>query len=524
MVARIAHNVREHLRDESGMALVMAIGVSMVIAIMGASLVLYSTSNEKIANRSKGDLRAYQLAQSGIDSAASVIAQTPVTNGRQNAAIFSSLTTAQRTLTFGTGESVVYNGTLYDDTPGTVTGTPLVRPYRWVLTATSAVPNPNAGGPSVTRTVTATMLLSPKAPATTIESQAWKYIYSKGTDNVVLTCDVTLPNNSNYSASFYTNGTLCLTGTGDILGNGGSGPAIEVIAKGGIWVNAVQSYIGLGNPVNKVETPTNGCKYRSGAAGACTVARHVTAVAGGIIVAPTPGPTVTVAPPTTSFANTAALASPGPGLGNTCQTRSGSYPDFASMTITSSFDLTGGTYVCKTNAGELSYDSVARVLTVRGLIYFPGNLVANGNVAVRYQGIAAIYVAGTYQQAQVAMCAVISGSSCDFTNWDTTTNVLLIATAGSNGTLPNPCSGASMSFTNQTQFQGAVYADGTTNVCARNNTKLQGPSVANLQDFDNSIDYRPLPISGVVKVPFGAPGQSTPVSDYDVTSPINYAG
>jgi len=520
MVVRIARVVRERLRDESGMALVMAIGVSMVIAIMGASLVLYSTSNEKIANRSKGDLRAYQLAQSGIDSAASVIAQTPVTNGRQNAAIFSSLTTAQRTLTFGAGESVVYNGTLYDDTPGTVTGTPLVWPYRWVLTATSAVPNPNAGGPSVTRTVTATMLLSPRAPATTIQSQAWKYVYSKGTDNVVLTCDVTLPNNSDYSASFYTNGTLCLTGTGDILGNGGSGPPIEVIAKGGIWVNAVQSYIGLGNPVNRVETPVNGCKYRANAAGACTVARHVTAVAGGII-APS---TTTVAAPTTSFSNTAALASPGPGPGNNCQGKpSGSYPDFASMTLSSTFDLTGGTYTCKTNAGELSYDSAARVLTVRGLIYFPGNLVANGNVAVRYQGIAAIYVAGTYQQAQVALCAAISGSSCDYANWDTTNNVLLIAAAGGN-VMPSPCTGAALSFTNQTQFQGAVYADGTKNVCARNSTTLQGPSVANLQDFDNSIVYQPMPTTGIVKVPFGAPGQTTPVSDYDVTSPINYTG
>ena len=519
MVRHLTRIVCERLRDETGMALVMAIGVSMVIAIMGGSLVLYSTSNEKIANRSKGDLRAYQLAQSGIDSAASVIAQTPVTNGRQNAAIFSSLTTAQRTLTFGTGESVVYNGTLYDDTPGSVSGTPLVRPYRWVLTATSAVPNPNAGGPSVTRTVTATMLLSPKAPATTVQSQAWKYVYSKGTDGVVLTCDVTLPNNSNYSASFYTTGTLCLTGTGDILGNGGSGPPIEVIAKGGIWVDAVQSYIGLGNPVNRVETPVNGCKYRTGTAGACTVARHVTAVGGGII-APS---TTTVAAPTTSFSNMAALASPGPGAGKTCQTRSGTYPDFAAMTLSSSFDLTGGTYVCKTNAGELSYDAAARVLTVRGLIYFPGNLFANGNVAVRYQGIAAIYVAGTYQQAQVALCAAISGSSCDFTNWDTTNNVLLIAAAGGN-VMPSPCGGSALSFTNQTQFQGAVYADGTKNVCARNNSKFQGPSVANLQDFDNSIEYQPLPTSGVVNVPFGAPGQTTPVSDYDVTSPINYTG
>ena len=63
-----------------------------------------------------------------------------------------------------------------------------------------------------------------------------------------------------------------------------------------------------------------------------------------------------------------------------------------------------------------------------------------------------------------------------------------------------------MSFTNATQFQGAVYADGTTNVCARNNTKLQGPSVANLQDFDNSIDYRPLPTSGVVNGAVRRPG------------------
>lgn len=519
MVIRIAHDVRERLRDETGMALVMAIGVTMVIAIMGGSLVLYSTSNEKIANRSKGDLRAYQLAQSGIDSAASVIAQTPVTNGRQNPAIFSAMTTAQRTLTFGAGESVVYTGTLYDDTPA-VSGTPIVRSYRWVLTATSAVPNPNAGGPSIARTVSATMLLSPRAPATTVESQAWKYIYSKSTDNVVLTCDVTLPNNSNYSASFYTNGTLCLTGTGDILGNGGSGPPIEVIAKGGIWVDAVQSYIGLGNPVNRVETPVNGCKYRTGTAGPCTVARHVTAVEGGIIAPPE----TTVAAPTTSFADNAALASPGPGPGNTCQTKSGSYPDFASMTITSTFDLTGATYECKTNAGELSYDSSTRVLTVRGLIYFPGNLVANGNVAVRYQGIAAIYVAGTYEQAQVALCAAISGSSCDSTNWDTTSNVLLFAVAGANGTLPSPCTGAAASFTNQTQFQGAVYADGTTNICARNNSSLQGPSIANVQDFDNSILYQPLPASGVVNVPFGAPGQVTPVSDYDLTSPTKYTG
>ena len=234
--------------------------------------------------------------------------------------------------------------------------------------------------------------------------------------------------------------------------------------------------------------------------------------------------------PTTEFANNAKLASPGPGLGNTCRQRSGSYPDFASMTISSTFDLTGATYVCRTNAGELSFDSSTWVLTIRGLIYFPGSVVANGNVAVRYQGIGAIYVAGSYNQRQTALCAAISGSSCDWTGWDTTNNVLLIAAAGGNGAIGgpgcvNPAGGLTAIVLEQaTQFQGALYADGESNICYQNLSSFQGPSVAWAQVFDNQVAYMPMPIGGIVNVPFGAPGQTTPVSEYDVTPPTNYTG
>ena len=342
-----------------------------------------------------------------------MIAAQPLTNGRQNSTIFSSQTVAERTMTFGTGESVVYNGTLYDDTPGTVTGTPLVRAYRWVVTATASVPNPNAGSSSRTRTLSATMLLSPRAPATSIQSQAWKYVYSKAADGSNATCEVTLPNNSDYSQSFYVSGTLCLTGNGDLNGSA-SGPAVEVIAKQGIWVNSPQADIGAGTPVSRVETDlVNRCRYRntvpwgSVCRSSPAPSTHVTATT---TLAPS---TTTVTGPTTSFANTALVANPGPQ--HPCQTRSGSYPDFASMTITSTFDLTGATYVCRNAAGEISYDSTARVLTIRGLIYFPGSLVANGNVAVRYQGIGALYVAGSYHQQQTAICAVLSGSNCNWT-------------------------------------------------------------------------------------------------------------
>ena len=510
------------LRDESGMALVMAIGTTATIAIMGGSLVLYSTSNERTANTSKANLRAYTLAQSGIDAAASVIAQQPIT-GRNVSTIFSSMTTANRTLTFGTGESVVYNGTLYDDTPGGVSGTPLYRAWRWALTATSVVPNPNPGGVGITRTISATMLLSPVPIAPTVQSQAWKYVYSKTSDASTATCEVSLPNNPNFRSSFYVNGTLCLTNSAEINGNAGGVPAVDVIAKEGIYLGSPQSYIGGTTTVQRVETNANQCKYRTGPWGsACIPANHVT---GSAIINP---PATVVAGPTTSFTDTALLANPGPQF--PCQTRSGSFPDFAAMTGSSTFNLTGSSYVCKNAAGELSYDSSTNILTVKGLIYFPGNVTATGNKTVRYQGVAAIYIGGTYNQQQLTLCAAVTGSACNWTGWDTTSNVLLIAAAGAGGPLGGPsCTNggigsAAMLLEQSAGFQGALYADGTQNICYQNNSNFQGPSVAYAQVFDNSVSYMPMPVAGIVNVPFGAPGQTSPVTDYNVTPPINYSG
>lgn len=512
------------LRDETGMALVMAVGVSFVIAIMGGSLVLYSTSNERIANRSKGDLRAYELAQAGIDSAASVIAQQPLNGGRQNATVVDAALPA--TLTFGSGESVVYDAELFDDTPGSVSGTPVVRAWRWELEAIATVPNPNPGGPSLTRTLNATMLLSPVSPAGTVESQAWKYIYSESADGNNASCEVTLPNNPSFSSSFYVSGTLCLTNSGEINGSA-TGAPVEVVAKQGIYLSHPESYIGRTTPVSLVETGANQCKYRTGPWGSvCNPANHVTATT---TVAAPPLPATTVGFPTTNFATVAALGSPGPQ--SPCQGNpTGSYPDFAAMTSSSTFDLTAASYKCKTARGELSYNATTRVLTVEGLIYFPGNLVANGNVAVRYEGIAAVYLGGTYNQRQTALCAAISGGSCNWTGWDMTKNVLLIAAAGANGPIGgpscvNPTGGDTAIVLEQaTQFQGGLYADADHNICYQNLSYFQGPSVANAQVFDNQVTYLPMQTPGLLEVPFGAPGQTTAVTDYNVTPPTNYRG
>ena len=67
----MTHTLRRlaaRLHNERGMALVLAIVMSSILAIAGGSLVLYSISNEHHASRSRTDVRAYNLAQTGISS------------------------------------------------------------------------------------------------------------------------------------------------------------------------------------------------------------------------------------------------------------------------------------------------------------------------------------------------------------------------------------------------------------------------------------------------------------------------
>ena len=48
------------LREERGMALVMAIGISFVLAILGASVILFTTSNERHSKRQNATVTLYE--------------------------------------------------------------------------------------------------------------------------------------------------------------------------------------------------------------------------------------------------------------------------------------------------------------------------------------------------------------------------------------------------------------------------------------------------------------------------------
>ena len=70
------------LREERGMALVMAIGISFVLAILGASVILFTTSNERHSKRQNATVTLYDIAQAGIDNAASQLGAVQQANSQ----------------------------------------------------------------------------------------------------------------------------------------------------------------------------------------------------------------------------------------------------------------------------------------------------------------------------------------------------------------------------------------------------------------------------------------------------------
>src|SRR3954464_14484515 len=65
--------IRERLRDERGVALLMALGILLVLSLGFATSIALTSSGARDAQRSKADQKAYALAEDGVNNAVSVI-------------------------------------------------------------------------------------------------------------------------------------------------------------------------------------------------------------------------------------------------------------------------------------------------------------------------------------------------------------------------------------------------------------------------------------------------------------------
>jgi hypothetical protein len=513
------------LRDESGIALVMAILVVMVLSIATTSLIIYSTSNERAANRSKASHDAYTVATAGIENAIAQIAQAPKTD-RDDPALFTGIcaSPANCQQTFDTGETVQWTGQLFDDRPASVTN-PNIHLWRWHLSATATVPNPAAAG-NLTRNVTADLRLKP-VTIQDLDADAWKYIYSKEANDPD-GCDMELPNNPNVQASFYVTGTLCLDNNSSIVGPTVGNPDVSVHVRENIILRKNGNDVGtLARPLTQLIVegqavpgyPNGGCSWKGNPYNKpCTAVDHAqpNSISGQPAVAPvfaefddwfaiatpTADPLVNPCDPTVSF-NHGFLDD----------------DDLAKNRSIGTVNLAPGfSYRCKTLLGDLAWNAGTQTLTISGTMFLDGNVDYSSAGTIEYDGWGALYLSGYFHVRQTVLCAVKIGSNCDETGWSLNPADVLLIAAEDNYNFGPSCPGCSALLEQSAVMQGAMY--GEYDLGFQNNSYMQGPMVSNQEIIQNSFTFNYIP--PLIKVPFGTPGNT--ITEYELDTPTNYTG
>ena len=143
-------------------------------------------------------------------------------------------------------------------------------------------------------------------------------------------------------------------------------------------------------------------------------------------------------------------------------------------------------------------------LTIKGVVYFDGNLTWSNLNLITYQGKGVIYASGQIViRNRADMCGV---AACDST-WDPTVN-LLVLIAGSliSTTTTDPVSGE---IGNHVNFQGAIYT--VTDFSMDNNTTIWGPVLTRSAAIANSalLHAPPKPIQWMNGIPASTTTQTT---------------
>jgi hypothetical protein len=477
------------LHCQSGLALVMALGVMTVLGMVGSTVIFYATENSGEATLSAQQDGAYALAEAGINDALAKLA-APGTNP------FNPYALGQQTTTYDNGTATWW-GTL-DETSGT-----------WTINAVGTTRKPGGGAPAQ-RHESVSLPVYP-APQQTPNS-SWNYIYSRSKG---LTCDMTIANSVQVNAPLYVSGNLCMQNT-------------ATITKGPLYVGG---RITMSQSTNAVGSLTNviagahvvgGCKwYTNLLHSPCQYGAGLSGF-DNIWASPLDNTPGTAAPPLVNWDAWYLNADPGPYY--PCENVAGTPPVFDndqgprtspdatkrndSLNTSPSFNLTpASSYTCKTAAGELSWDAVNRVLTVNGTIFIDGSAQVTNGLVNSYVGVGSLYLSGTFFIKNSALCAVVSGdgTGCTTTGWNPNTRLLMIAANGNGsfgGAAGQVIAGDSIQLVSGT-FQGAMY--GTYIINLDTTSRVDGPMDGSTVQLGQSVNSNFPPIS---LMPAGTPGTS----------------
>ena len=192
---------RRLLRDEEGVALVLAMLTMVVLAVSLTAVIFLTSATARDAHRSNAGQKAAALAESGINNALAVLnANYPGTTIYPGDSTLLPATTT--TSASGTG-SVTWSGTLVN-----VPANPSWK-WQWQLTALGRVKNPTGPAADVVRRATAVVpVVIPDSTSVPPGTTATDWIYGLN--------DVTFGQSVNVAAPVYAGHDLILANTATI--------------------------------------------------------------------------------------------------------------------------------------------------------------------------------------------------------------------------------------------------------------------------------------------------------------------
>ena len=489
------------LRGERGLVLPMALGTMVVLVIAVSSAVYYTTQNERSTHYSKGKQVARALAEAGINDTMSVLSLT--TNNALKQATLPACSGAQSTWNRSNldGGYVLWCGDL--DISNSL----------WNITSIGFVRNP-ANASVIQYKIRARTIINPII-TDTLNNPSWDYMFATRTGNV---CDETLANNVAGASRMYVMGNLCLNQNVQLS-------PTSLVVKGNL---VLQNGANVGAPTSmstRVESYVGAaCTYGTGSGSThspCSGDQdtlHVySKMNGPSWVAGVNGTPIQIDPPAADFAGWYTNAIPGPT--QPCTTASAapnSPPSFDVLTNGSYVrdnnnplqDLTPSySYTCRVGPssnpdGELSWDASTKTLTIRGTMFMDGSAKIANSALNRYVGQGVLYLSGTFSLSG-KLCAVVSGSTCDFASWDPNTALFEIV-AGGVGPDNNVPAGDSVYLSNNSVMEGGFYGVGALDF--GNNANVGGPMLGSQIILSNNVTTASWP---VVTVPAGMPGSPT---------------
>jgi hypothetical protein len=463
--------MRLQIKNESGVALVMAVWILAFLMLAGSSLVFYASSNAGHAELSTEDVRAVNLAEAGENYARAILYNAA--DPTDSTAVGSGSLTLE-------GGTVNYSGT-YDSATKI-----------WTLTGTGTHANPTGGATPVSRTVSSQVLVA----SSTGLDPAWGYLFADTSS-----C-TTLGNNLTIDAPIYVRGDLCMENSALIT-------ADLAQVRGTVQIKNTASIGTPSAPVAQVKVG-GGCRYPwSGSyVTPCTSTERVYRTIFSSTVPDLTKPPIDLP---TWYAD----AKPGP-MSQTCTT--GSFPGqfdndtalnrsnpMQNLFPTSEYDCQvkdgGGNLL-----GRIAYTpGDPGTFLIEGVVFFDGEIEFDGNRDVVYVGRGSIYASGTITIRNfIRFCGV---EACDST-WNPDANLLLLVSGATE----------QIGFTieNNSTWQGAIYV--VNDFSQGNSVIVCGPVIAQELFISNNTDNCFVPFSDGVP---GMPGNSAPTLEL-VNVPDSY--